>query len=163
MTRVSKSIRRRNNKKRPAFINSAIEETFFEPTLEKNLEIDPELVVNTGHVPLGEGSLINDYDSIDAAKNWNYTAFTRTQARLDWDKVKLRTQEKENYDLRCQMAILTGKETPPELSRVDFLDEPTTPGTIIVVDEKLVNRIGIIWAGITAGAFILMCLYKLIF
>lgn len=119
--------------------------------------------ISTADTPVEWGSAVTDYDGIQSTINWASSAYVRVKAKLEWAVHTLRQMEKQLHQKDCQIAELRGLQAPKPLKTIPFIDEPTDPGTVILIQRKEVNRMGMIWVGAISGAFVLMCIYELMF
>lgn len=119
--------------------------------------------ISAHDVPVPPGSHITDYDGISATINRLTNAFLSAKNRLNWAGHTIRQQEIELHKKECFLADYENRERPKPLRPVPFYEEPTESKNVTIIYDDTIKLMGIIWAGITAGAFILMCLYKLIF
>lgn len=140
------------------FINSG-------PPIDAHASIDDREFqqISAHDVPVPSGSFITDYDGISATINRLTNAFLSAKDRLNWAGHTIRQQEIELHKKECFLADYENRERPKPLRPVPFYEEPTESRNVTFIYDDTIKLMGIIWAGITAGAFILMCLYKLIF
>lgn len=141
-------------------VNSARDMPRYEDTMDRELNN-----ISVNQVPVPPGSYVTDYDGIQMTLARLSQAFIAVRTRLEWCGYTIRAQEIEIHEKKLQLSKLDPKhhEMPDELRKVPFYDEPTVPGKLMMVTYSVVNRAGMIAAGIVSAAFMLMTFYKLLF